>query len=88
MAAPDLISFEPDPPEAGSSLKICYDFDNAGGIDKTRLQVSFNPPVVSTATYDVDRKDNCVTIVLPAGALTILVKDLDGPSADKGGVID
>jgi hypothetical protein len=86
MAEPQRISFEPDPPQAGKILKICYSFENLPQ-DKTQLEVSFNPAVVSPATYDVTRKDPCLTLLVPE-ADSILVQDLDGPSPDKEGMIE
>ena len=86
MAA-QRISFNPDPPQAGQPLTICYDFSGTG-LSFTHLKVTFTPPVVSPATYVVTPDAPCVTVTVPRGAVSILVEDIDGPSPDKGGVID
>lgn len=78
------ITFSPDPPEAGKTLKICYEFAGSG-VSSTRLEVSYDPPNGSTK-YDVTPQNPCVTIQC-AVADEITVDDLDGPSDTRTSVI-
>lgn len=81
MTLPQRISFNPDPPSAGSYCQICYDFSGLE-ISSTELRVSFDPAVVSPATYTVTKDAPCITIMIPE-AESVTVEDLDGPSPDK-----
>lgn len=81
------ITLNPDPPVAGQTLEICYDFSGLG-LDKMRLRVTFDPDVVSPAEYSVTPDHPCVTILVPEGAQSITVEDLDGPSPDKNAPIE
>ena len=81
-----LISFNPDPPEQGMALTICYDFSHVG-IASTTLRVTFLPDGGSSE-QPVSATDPCVTVQVPATAEAILVQDESGFSKDKGAIIE
>jgi hypothetical protein len=85
MAEPQRISFDPTPPKQGKPVKICYDFTGLG-ITQTTLEVSFDGTVISSP--EVTPANPCVTIQVPSDAENILVDDLDGPSPDRGDVVE
>ena len=74
------ISFDPEPPEQGGKVTICYDFSDLELAD-TVLLVSFymNPEPTS---YPVSPATACVTIDVPDAAVSLLVEELEGPSPD------
>lgn len=82
MPTTQRITLDPDPPEAGQPVKICYDFD---GLDPARtvLKVTFGPDATPGGEHEVDEDEPCVTIDVPQHATSITVEDLEGPSPDK-----
>jgi hypothetical protein len=81
----ERISFNPDPPEQGMALTICYDFSQLG-ISSTTLRVAFTPGGASD--HPVSKTDPCVEVQVPANAEAILVEDLSGYSNDKTAIIE
>lgn len=81
------ISLDPDPPVQGQPVEICYDFSGLE-LNSTRLKVTFKPQTEAPTEHTVTPGDNCVTVQVPAGAESILVEDLDGPSPDKGAIVE
>lgn len=75
------IKLDPDPPQAGKPLTICYEFSGLQ-IEQTVLRVTFTPNDGSD-DYTVTRASNCVTVDVPSNALQITVEDQGGPSPDK-----
>jgi len=84
--ASELISLNPDPPEQGMALTICYDFAGLP-IGSTTLRVTFTPGG-TTSDQPVTSKNPCVTVNVPAGAEAILVEDPSGYSNDKTAIIE
>ena len=77
------ISCTPNPPVAGQSVTICYDFSGSG-LTEAKLQVEFTlaPPGSSTSTYTVKPASNCVTVQVPTNAVAMKVHDTTGVSTD------
>lgn len=78
MSAQSRISITPNPPEAGKTAKVCYDFIGSG-ITSTVLDVEFTPPTGS-GSYPVSIGSPCVDVPIPDGAEFVLITDQDGVS--------
>lgn len=85
MPLPHRITVEPDPPQAGQPLRICYDFSGSG-LESTTLRVTFDPG--GSEDYAVTPANPCVTINVPGNAETYNITDLASQSQDKGGPVD
>lgn len=82
---PDLISCNPDPPVAGQTVEICFDFQ-PGNPSPITLQVDFSlkPSGVGSTTVQVSDTQKCGTVTVPSNADGMLVTDPTGTSAPFG----
>lgn len=79
-----LISVDPDPPQQGEDVRVCYNFDAITG-DSVSLRITFDPG--GTETVTVTRAERCVTVSVPQEAGVYLIEDLSRQSYDKGGPV-
>lgn len=84
MPLPHRISVDPDPPEAGESLQICYDFSGTG-LESTTLTVTFDPG--GSENLLVTPHAPCQTITVPSNAEVYNITDQSAQSQDKGGSV-
>lgn len=87
-AEPDLITLDPDPPQAGHSMKICFKF-REGDPSPITLEITFTPipgtPTVTTV--QVSDSNPCATVQVPSDAATYQIIDRSGTSAGRGGAV-
>jgi len=86
MVEVERITLDPDPPQAGQKLTICYKFEGSGRKEAT-LVVTFTPRT-GGGTFEVTEEEPCVTIDVPAGATWITVEDEGGPSPDASAPVE
>lgn len=79
---PSKISVTPTPPKQGDTCTVCYDFAE-GDPSPVHLRITW-----SSASGD-DHEDiypteesPCVTVTVPSDAISVLIEDLTGGSAD------
>lgn len=75
------ISLDPDPPTAGASVLICYDFDGSG-LFSTNLTTSFRPGG-APVTFEVTVASPCKWVKVPSGTTHLVVEDDSGISPDR-----
>lgn len=83
------ISITPDPPVAGQSATICYDFENSGETGTVKLQVTWTMAdgTEQSETIKVDPTDPCEQVDVDKDARFLNVQDLTGGSVDLGRVV-
>lgn len=82
------ISIDPDPPQAGKALRICYDFFGSG-LTSTTLKIHYVPTSYGTDTVTVSESpagSSCKEILCPA-ASSLTIVDGSGVSQDLASVI-
>lgn len=81
--AQDRISGEPDTPEQGEGLTICYDFDGMDHGEVIHLSFDWTPESEpSEVIVSNEHNNNCKTITVPEGATSVVVSDTSGESND------
>jgi hypothetical protein len=75
------ITFDPDPPQKGKALKICY----TGTLPRT-LDIDWDPAGTPTSAT-CPSPGGCVTITVPANASSVIVHDPSGAAEDKTSVV-
>lgn len=83
----DRITVSPNPPCAGQSATICYDFSGVSGTT-VNLTLEFEPDSIANIDITIDKDvSNCKTVTIPAGALRLTIVDPNG-GADWDGNVD
>lgn len=80
------ITIDPDPPQAGGSVTICYDFDGlAETVAVADLTVDFRPDDIGgDVSIAPTKEDPCVVVQIPASADGGFVVDNGGHSDTLG----
>ena len=80
---PQQFTIDPDPPERGKLLKLCY-----SGARPATASISWDPPGEPTSvSFGDDADELCVTFTVPDDASSVIVHDDSGSSDDLARVV-
>ena len=80
-------TIDPDPPQAGQPVKICYEFTGTP-LTETEIKIDWRPDTIPDESHAVTPADPCVTVTVPAGASGGFLIDTKGYSDDRGFLVD
>lgn len=76
-------SISPDPPVAGKTAKLCYDFKGSG-ITSAPTTIKWVPTTIPATVLTLTTAEHCREINIPAGATDGFATDDTGTSGDLG----
>lgn len=74
-------SIEPNPPKAGKSAKVCYDFAGSG-TTSAPTTIKWVPDTIPATQFTLTSSEPCREIIVPAGATEGFATDDGGHSGD------
>ena len=72
MDEPDRLSASPNPVPAGGNLTVCYTFPSDGP-DEVTINFDWSPSSVGDFTRTASRSEECVTVTVPDGAISVVL---------------